>query len=263
MNGMLQEERYKKITELLKQSDVVKVTELVRVLNVSVDTVRRDLENLEKKGQLKRVHGGAVLVADYGDKLSFPFREFKFKEEKAELAALACTFVSEGQAIALNAGTTNIEMARKLADSFERLTVITNGLRIVDCFSGKPGFTVIVPGGMLDHGEHALYGKTCEEQIAGYNIDIAFIAINALSLEKGLTDFRIHETGVIHAMMHAARKKIVVADSSKFEKVSYVNVCPLAEIDMIATDSKIGADMIESYRREGIRIISGESDQLP
>lgn len=251
---MLQEERYKKIQEIMKQNNSVKVTELVHVLNVSIDTVRRDLENMEFKKLLKRVHGGAILAADHGDRTSFTYRENKNKEKKMELAQLACEQVSEGQAIALNAGTTNLEIAKKLSENFERLTIISNGLRIIEHFSKKPGFTVIVPGGILDQEEYALYGKKCEEEITGYNIDQVFISINAISIDKGLTDFRIHEIDIMKAMMTSARQKNVVADSSKFEKVSYMNVCPLEQIDMIFTDSTINEDIVRMYKDSGIAV---------
>ncbi|WP_262677890.1 DeoR/GlpR family DNA-binding transcription regulator [Paenibacillus sp. J5C2022] len=252
---MLQEERYKKIQDILKQNESVKVTELVQVLNVSIDTVRRDLENMEGKKLLKRVHGGAVPAADHGDRNAFFYRENKNKDKKIELAQLACEYVSEGQAIALNAGTTNLEIAKKLSENFERLTIISNGLRIIEHFSHKPGFTVIVPGGILDHEENALYGKKCEEDITGYNIDQVFISINAISVDKGLTDFRIHEIDIMKAMMSSARQKIVAADSSKFEKVSYMNVCPLSHIDTIITDSTINKDIVKMYRDTGIQVV--------
>lgn len=252
---MLQEERYKKIQEILRQNDSVKVTELVHVLNVSIDTVRRDLENMEAKKLLKRVHGGAILAEDRGDQSVFSNRENKNKDKKIELAQLACEYVSEGQAIALNAGTTNLEIAKKLSENFDRLTIISNGLRIIEQFSNKPGFTVIVPGGVLDQQEYALYGKKCEEDIAGYNIDQAFISINAISVTKGLTDFRIHEIDIIKAIMSSARQINVAADSSKFEKVSYLNVCPLDQIDMIITDSTINEDIVKKYKNSGIKVI--------
>src|SRR5690554_6000063 len=121
---MLQEERYKIIQELLRQNDTVKVTELVHVLGVSIDTVRRDLENMETKKLLKRVHGGAVLPEDRGDQSVFSYRQSKNIDKKVELAALVCDYVSEGQAVALNAGTTNLEIAKKLAENFEQLTII-------------------------------------------------------------------------------------------------------------------------------------------
>lgn len=252
---VLQEERYKKIQEILKQNDSVKVTELVSVLNVSIDTVRRDLENMETKKLLKRVHGGAILPEERGDQNVFSYRESKNKEKKVELAQLVCEHVSEGQAIALNAGTTNLEIAKKLAERFERLTIISNGLRIIEQFANKPGFTVIVPGGVLDQQEYALYGKKCEEDIAGYNIDLAFISINAISVTKGLTDFRIHEIDIIKAIMSSARQTIVAADSSKFEKVSYLNVCPLDRVDMIITDSTINEDVVRKYKNSGIKVV--------
>ncbi|MDF2723151.1 MAG: hypothetical protein K0Q59_2826 [Paenibacillus sp.] len=254
----MQEERYQKINELLVKSNSVKVSELVQFLNVSVDTVRRDLENMEKNGLLKRVHGGAVPLPDHGNKQSFPQRQSKYQAEKAELAELASGLVSEGQAVAMNAGTTNVEVAKKLAERFERLTIITNGLQIVEPFAHKKGFVVIVPGGIVDYEEHALYGANCEEQIASYNIDVAFIACNAISLQKGLTDFRINEVGIIRKMLDCSRYNVVVADSSKFETTSYLNVAPLNRIDRIVTDSHVSMSVVEKYAGQQTIIVYPE-----
>ena len=133
VRALLQEQRHQKIESFLKQQKAVKASELATLLDVSIDTVRRDLEVLEKKGIVKRVHGGAILKQNKDNVLNklFNEREVKNLEKKQEVASLAIELIEEGQAIALNGGTTTIEIAKVLVEKFKRLTIITNDLRIL------------------------------------------------------------------------------------------------------------------------------------
>lgn len=255
---MLPPERQKLILMEIESKGNVSVKSLKSLLNVSLDTVRRDLENLERQDKIQRVHGGAVSKTDIATNQTFLKRKITFLERKQELAGYAVAFVKENQAICLNAGTTNIEVAKQLAAKFESLTIITNSLKVVDIFANKPGFTVIVPGGILNHKEFSLYGRSITEEISSFNIDIAFISINAISLERGLTDFRQGESEVINAMIKSARKRIIVADSSKFQTVSYLNICGFDKVHAIVTDSQLNESLKETYHAHRINIVNEE-----
>ncbi|MDR7079913.1 DeoR/GlpR family transcriptional regulator of sugar metabolism [Neobacillus niacini] len=254
---MLQEQRHQMIGSFLKQQKAVKASELATLLDVSIDTVRRDLEVLEKQGIVKRVHGGAILIKNNDNVLNklFNEREAKNLEKKQEVASLAIELIEEGQAIALNGGTTTIEIAKVLVEKFKRLTIITNDLRILSILGENKNFNVILTGGFFNPEEYTLYGKQCEEVLSNFNIDIAFITVNALSLDYGLTDFRMHEVGVIQTIISRTKYKVVVADSSKFETSSYINICPLKDIDLIVTDSSLPSNMVEEYSKHDIRIL--------
>ncbi|MGC8229313.1 DeoR/GlpR family DNA-binding transcription regulator [Pseudobacillus badius] len=255
---MLQEHRHQKIEAFLKKQKAVKATELASLLNVSIDTIRRDLEALEKKGSVKRVHGGAVLKQSNNNVLNklFNEREVENLEKKQEVAAVAVELIEEGQAIALNGGTTTIELAKVLVERFQRLTIITNDIRILSILGANKNFNVILSGGFFNPEEYTLYGTQCEKVLSDFNIDIAFITVNGLSFEHGLTDFRVHEVGVIQTILSRTKYKVVVADSSKFETSSYINVCPLTDIDLIVTDRSIPSNIVENYSNNGIRILS-------
>ncbi|KKK40104.1 hypothetical protein WQ57_01810 [Mesobacillus campisalis] len=254
---MLQEQRHQMIESFLKQQKAVKASELAALLDVSIDTVRRDLEVLEKKGMVKRVHGGAVLIQNKEIVLNKLFNERKVKnlEKKQEAASLAIELIEEGQAIALNGGTTTIELAKVLAEKFKRLTIITNDLRIVSILGANKHFNVILTGGFFNPEENTLYGKQCEEILSHFNIDLAFITVNGLSLEHGLTDFRMHEVGVIQTMLSRSKHKVIVADSTKFETSAYINICPLKDIDLIVTDRSLPSHVAEQYSKQEIRIL--------
>ncbi|ANE45831.1 hypothetical protein SY83_05410 [Paenibacillus swuensis] len=254
---MLAQERHRLILLELESKRQVTVVELKSLLQVSLDTVRRDLERLEREDKLQRVHGGAITKSEeISTNQAFFKRKLTQNEKKQELAKYAVELVQEYQAVSLNAGTTNIEVAKHLAARFDKLTVITNSLRIADILTSKPGFTVIIPGGYLNHEEFSLYGRSIEEEIMSFNSDLTFISINAISLEKGLTDFRQGEAGVINAMLKSAKQKIVVADSSKFETVSYLNICGLNQIDAVITDSYMDEELQVLYEQQNISIIN-------
>jgi DeoR/GlpR family transcriptional regulator of sugar metabolism len=255
---MIQEQRHQMIESFLKQHKAAKASELATLLGVSIDTVRRDLEVLEKKGVVKKVHGGAILTPRSDNVLNklFNEREVKNLEKKQEVASLAVELIEEGQAIALNGGTTTIELAKVLVEKFERLTIITNDLRILSILGANKHFKIILTGGYFNPEEYTLYGKQCEEILSNFTIDIAFITVNGLSLEHGLTDFRMHEVGVIQTIISRSKYNVVVADSSKFETSSYINICPLQNIDLIVSDSSLPSTMVEEYGKNNTRVLS-------
>jgi DeoR/GlpR family transcriptional regulator of sugar metabolism len=252
---LLAPERYKIILAEIEENGHVSIVNLKRLLGVSMDTIRRDLEHLEKTNKLNRVHGGAVSIDEGVTNQVFKKRKIVNIERKQEIAAVAADLLEENMAISMNAGTTNIELAKILAARFEKLTIITNCLKEAEILAEKRDFTIIIPGGTLNNEEFSLYGPSVEQEICRYNIDIAFISINAISIEKGLTDFRQGESAVITAMIKAAKRTVVVADSSKFETTSYINVCELNKIDAIVTDTAMENQIRALYEQQNIEII--------
>lgn len=251
---MLAQERYKVIMDHLHLDGNISIKNLTTILGVSTDTVRRDLKYLEVEGKIKRVHGGAILPNEIVTNHAFSNRKNSNINEKIEISRKALGHIKEYQAIALNAGTTNVEFAKELVKAFDCLTVITNSLLIANILSAKKEFTVIVSGGFLDHDEHSFYGKNVIENIYHFNADIAFINVNAISLKKGVTDFRQGELEVINAYIENVEKVIILADSSKFETMSYLKICDLEKIDVIITDSNIDSKLVQQYKEKDVII---------
>lgn len=252
---MMQDERFIRIVDFLKENHTGTLAELAKLNDVSLDTVRRDLEQLEKSRMLRRVRGGAVYHNADITTQGVGVRSITQKREKREIAELLSGYIMDGQAILLNSGTTCMEVAELLVDRFYRLTVMTNSLPVIRILSRNKNFSIIIPGGVVDTQEEAICGEQCEKDIRKYNLDLAILGVHALSLEKGITDFRIHQESIIRAMLESSKQKIVVADHTKFEKVSYVNICRLSEIDRIITDSGLPDDIRRSYEEQGIEIV--------
>lgn len=257
---MLAQERYKKIMELLESDNSVKVANLTKLFNVSVETVRRDLEYMETQGMLKRVHGGAVLDKIDGTQSSFITREKKFAKEKKQIGEFVSSYIKENQSIAMDVSTTNLEVARVLKSKFQRLTVLTNSLPIINELSNMDKYTLIVPGGVIRQEELSIVGDLTEDNFKHFHVDTALISISGISLREGLTDYCFDEIRIKKKMMSIAQEVIILADSSKFDTVSLVKVCDFDEIDLIVTDSNIKDSVLNKYGKQGIEIISSDKD---
>ena len=253
---MIQQERFLKIIEYLKEHQTATLNEFAALNSVSVDTVRRDLEQLENNGMLKRVRGGAVYHnADFATQ-TFDIRSIANREAKRELVEQLGAFVVDGQTVALNSGTTSIEAAKFLVENYYRLTVLTNNIHVLEVLAAARKFTTIVPGGIVDPAEGAIFGDQCEQDILKYNIDTAILAVHALSFEKGVTDFRLNQAGIIRAMMEAARQKIFIADHSKFGRIACMNVCGIDEMQTIISDSAFPEEYRAEFSVRGVKVVT-------
>ncbi|PLR87803.1 DeoR/GlpR transcriptional regulator [Bacillus canaveralius] len=253
---MLVHDRHEKIIELLGKNKSLKVSSVTSMFGVSTETVRRDLEYLEKEGYLRRVRGGAVLDDVNSKEMNFTFRETKNIDEKREIAEIAKRYVSEGQSIALDVSTTNTEFAKALKGEFQRLTVLTNSLVIANELAEMPHYTIIMPGGVLRNEELCMVGHMAGEFFKGFHIDTFFMSISGISLTEGLTDYGIGEYQVKMKMLESSRNCIVLADSSKFDVASLLKVCHFDRIDRIISDSKLTNKIFQKYAKEGIEIVN-------
>lgn len=260
---MLQENRFLKIINYLKQNQTATLNSLAQETESSIGTVRRDLKLLEEDGMLQIVRGGAVLKNNDLTKQRFDLRGMEHQNEKQSLSKALKQVITDGQAVALNGGTTNVEVARYLAENYQRLTVITNNLHILKVMELAKSFTLLVPGGVLDYDEYTVYGKQCERDMRSYNIDVALLAVNAVSLEKGVTDFRLREIGIIRALLQSSKKRVIVAEHSKFDRISCINVCGLDQIDLIVSDNFVTEETVKKYEREAhVQVITPSDDEV-
>lgn len=257
---MLQEERFSNIIEHLKSNNMAKVNELARINKVSVDTVRRDLETLEGYGILERVRGGAVWKDANNTRNIYGMRLTVNIEKKTELSALVSKVIIEGQTIVIGSGSTTVEVAKYIAANYKRLTVITNDLDIVRIFSHKERFNIIIPGGLYDFQEHAMYGKQCEDEIGQYNADVCLLAVNSISFERGISDFRLSQIDTFRKMMSISESIVVAADSSKVGKTACMRICDIEEIDVLLCDSQLDSKEKEKFESAGVEVIMPEEN---
>jgi DeoR family fructose operon transcriptional repressor len=251
---LLAQERYRKILSILERDGSVRVSNLIKIFNVSTETIRRDLEFLEKQGLLRRVYGGAVLTKLSTEKLGFADREKEHLEEKKEIAEIAMRFIKEGQSLALDYGTTTLEVAKTLKNNFSSMTVVTNSLIIASELSNMPKYNVIVTGGILKYEEISLFGALALESIGKFHVDTAFISATGISIKEGLTDYILEGIEVQRKMIDIADEVIVLAASNKFDCVSLAKVCDIDRVNMIITDSGLNKNIFDKYSKNGVSI---------
>lgn len=264
---MLLNQRCLEIMELLEEKGTVHTAELVKKMGVSSETVRKNLEYLDKQGKLTRVHGGAVRkITDRNAEvptgyISLQRRNAQHREQKKQIAEMAAELVQEGQVVALDFGSTSQIMAGVLKERFQLLTVITNSVQNALLLADNPGFTVILTGGVLNRDEYTLVDDF-STILNNLHIDIMFMTATGIDPVIGCTDQRLGEIRIQNKMRAIASKIIVLADSSKFGRASLVRICGVEEVDVIITDSSISHDMEQKIRKTGTRLlIAGSTEE--
>lgn len=246
-------DRRHQIIDMLLQQKTVKNTELMEQFNISIETVRRDLEYLEQQGYLKRVYGGAVANMSLNSEPEYANRINVQLKEKIAIASEAVKLIEPKDSIYLGVGTT-VQTMVQYVKTLGELTVFTNALRTAADLSDAHNCTVILPGGTLRHKELTLSGFPAEENFTNFNVDKAFIGIGGIS-EDGVTDFHLEEARLHRQLIKNARMSIVLADSSKLGLRAVVNVCPLENIDVVITDEGAPAQIVKTLENAGIRVI--------
>lgn len=245
-------QRQGQIIEVLRRENVVRVDELCETLGVSPATVRRDLEELEARGELKRVHGGAVPADKLLDELQFDEKTMEAEAEKLAIAQAAYELVGEGETIYLDGGSTLLALARLLKNR-EDITVVTNSLRAaMELSSGGP--RLIVAGGELRRHSQTLIGSLSALVLSELHVDKAFMGTIGISAREGLTTTEPAEAFTKKVATRAAREVILLADSKKFGKVSFSSAGGIDTVQRIITDDGLSLKSAAEFEHEGIRV---------
>ncbi len=251
---MLSQERHQAILRLLKNQNSVAVAELVELFGVSEMTVRRDLDALERQGLLHRVHGGAIGVRGRSYEPPFLNRSMARAEEKERIGRLAASLVQEGDSVALDVGTTTLEIAKQLRDR-RNLTIVTPSFRIAGLLAEQPHNRIILTGGILRSGELSLVGRLAEDAFRHFYVDKLFLGVGRINLDEGLTEYNLEDAQVKQAMLRSAKEVIVVADASKFGRVAFAAVASLDQVDRIITDASLDTAFVEALQAKEIEVL--------
>ncbi|HMT88619.1 MAG TPA: DeoR/GlpR family DNA-binding transcription regulator [Dermatophilaceae bacterium] len=248
-------ERQQRILTVARAAGRVEVLSLADDLAVSPETIRRDLTNLERVGALRRVHGGAIPVERLGFGPSVATRAERFVAEKERIAKLALDLVPEEGTLLLDAGTTTLRLAEALPRDRE-LTVVTNSLPIAAAVSSNPAIQLYLLGGRFRSRTQAAVGEWSQNMLAELTVDVAFLGTNGVSLARGLTTPDPSEALSKRAMVAAARRCVLLADSSKVGAEHFCRFATLDDIAVVVTDTGLDEDTatdIESLGPEVIR----------
>ena len=249
----MKQDRRNAIVELINRQQTVKNSELMEKFDISIETVRRDLEYLERQGYLQRVYGGAVVKAFLSNEPEYNIRTQENSAEKEVIAKAAARLVEAGDTIFLDLGTTILSMVQYIKAGGP-ITAFTNALRTAIALSQIQDCTVILPGGQLRSGELSLSGFPAEDNLSNFNIHKVFIGAAGIS-EAGITDFHTAEANLRRQAIRNADQVIVLADCSKFGVRAVNNVCSLSDIDIVITDAKTPASFVNQLEQAGIKVI--------
>ncbi len=250
-------QRRAQIAELVRQSGAARVADLAERFQVSEVTIRNDLMQLEKQGQLIRDRGGALPLdhaRELTSLLAVETRAHLQIAEKQRIARAAAQLVSPGDTILMDAGTTVVEMAPHLA-GIDRLTVVTNALNVALEVAAKTDARIILLGGTFSREASSTVGSLAEQMLGGLRVQKAFLGTQAFDLEHGLTDTTPEIADVKRAMIRAARRVVLLADSSKLDRCGFIKVAPLTAVQTVITDDGLPVDTRSAVKGLGIEVI--------
>lgn len=246
-------QRWDNLRTLIRDSGVIRVEDLCKRLNVSAATVRRDLDQLERNGAIRRVHGGAVSVESRLEEPLFNDKTAIAAREKRSIAEAALAFIEAGDTLYLDGGSTVLELARLLRDR-TNLTVVTNSLHAAHELSGQ-GPRLIVIGGELRRLSQTLVGPLTRLVLNDLHLDKAFMGTIGFSLKEGLTTTDPSEAFTKQVVMEQARQVILLADSSKAGKVSFARAGRWENIHAVITDKSVDKVFANEFTKKGIKLI--------
>lgn len=254
---MLADERKADIVRQLEQQQTVITSKLIKQYHVSTETIRRDLEQLESLGLLKRVHGGAVSLHKMKQFVDLDVRFKQNREKKQETAKAVFHLLKEDDCIALDTGSTAKEIALMLRESFQRMTVITASSEIFSILESKDMFHLIQIGGEYLKSEKAFYGYQSEKMLRELHVCKSILCPTAFSLHYGLSDNVPLLIPLQRILLEISDEIIIATDSSKLDTVAAYHICEIKPTFMLATDKSISAIQKKNIEEKGISITIG------
>jgi len=250
--------RQARILALLADRGFLSVRDVAEAMGVSEITARRDLVELDERKALKRTHGGAMSLRNGQIEIfdayepTFDARRRRNNKAKIAIARAAAQLVRPGATIALDVGTSTLELARCLRDAGE-IRIVTNNLRAASLLADSP-HAVYVPGGRVRGKELSVYGSATAEQIQCYWFDWAFIGVSGIT-EVGLFDYSPEDTEIKRIYMERAQHVAVLCDAHKFGHHSMVQVAPLTAFHMLVTDAPPPAGLAAALASAQVEVL--------
>jgi DeoR family transcriptional regulator, fructose operon transcriptional repressor len=251
---MFAEERQQLIAERARAEGRVDVSALAAALEVTTETIRRDLTALEAQGIVRKVHGGAIPLERLGFEPTVATRDTVHTEAKERIARAALDWIPQEGAILLDAGTTTARLAEAIPGDRE-LTVVTNSVLIAAALTQKPRLTVLAVGGKVRGRTMAAVDDWALRALADTYVDVAFVGTNGISVERGLTTPDTGEAAVKRAMIGASRRAVVLADHSKVGNDCLARFAGLDQLDTFITDKGLDDDLCADFESADLTVV--------
>lgn len=237
----LPQERQQRILDLLRKQGRVVANELALAFAVSEDSIRRDLREMAAKGLCRRVYGGALLPTPQFDAL--PERVGRDDPERSALAAHAASLLLPGQVVLMDAGSTNVAIARALRDT--ALTVVTNAPAVADALAGAQAAEVVMIGGRIDPRSGGAIGSIALQQLAELQADVCIPGVCAVDPETGIWGINAEECAFKQAMLRASATTLIVAGNEKLGARGSFRIAGIEQVDQLLISDHVGTEMQE------------------
>ena len=251
---MLAIERRNTILARLALEGKVIVSDLAKEFDVTEETIRRDLEKLDREGLAKKTYGGAVAGQSGNTDLPYSVRKRANVERKQRIAEQIGEMIHDGDYIMLDASSTAI-FVTKYIKSRKNITLITNSVEILLELADKDGWNILSTGGALREGALSLVGASAEKMIRGFHVDLAVCSCKGIDMNMGITDSNERDSEIKQAIFAAADRKVLAVDGTKFDKISFVHVCDCGEVDTVVTDTQPSERWVEYLKNKQVELI--------
>lgn len=251
---MLAIERRNSIIARLNMDGKVIVTDLAKEFDVTEETIRRDLEKLDKEGIAKKTYGGAVANKSLNVDLPASVRKRTNVELKQRIAEKIADMINDGDYVIMDASSTAL-YAVKCIKQKKNITLITNSVEVLLDLADKEDWNVLSTGGTLKNGALALVGSTAERMIKDFHVDIAVCSAKGIDAARGITDSNEKDALMKRAIFGAAQKRVLAVDSTKFDRIAFTKVCDIDGIDVIVTDTEPDDRWVKLAAEKGIELV--------
>lgn len=255
----MRQPRHERIIQLVKQNGYMSIDALARELDVTPQTIRRDINMLAEEDILRRYHGGAGLGSNSVQNEDYAKRKSWNQKEKDRIAMLVAEHIPDNSSLFMNIGTTVESVARSLLNH-SGLKIITNNLNVASIFAGREEFEVTIAGGTVRQRDGGIIGEATIDFIRQFKVDYAVMGISGIDEDGTLLDFDYREVRVAQAMIEHARKIYLVADHSKIGRNAVVKLGHIGQVSAMFTDIPLPDELQQQVDAAGVKVyLAGEA----
>ncbi len=251
-------DRLQSILDLLRADGQVETDDLARRYDVTPQTIRRDLAELCERGLAVRAHGGARRLASTST-IAYEDRRLRHAREKEAIARIVADLIPDRSTVMLNIGSTTEQVAQALVEHRD-LVIISNNINVVHILRSAKLQSLKIAGGSVRTSDGAIIGHEAVAFIERYKADFAVIGCSSMDADGAILDFDEREVSVAQALLRNARRKILVADSSKFDVDASVRICDIGDVDVFVTDKPPPESFLEVAKAAGTQILTSTSE---
>jgi len=253
---MLAIERQRRILDLLNAAGSLRTTDTAEALGVTDETVRKDFELLEKRGELIRIHGGASRPEKIRGDLTFTERQAVQREAKQAIARLAASRIREKETIFLDASSTVLTLTEFLPDM--PLTILTNALNVLTALSDRPNLDLMCTGGLFDSRSRSFIGLTAEKSLQRYNIHRAFLSGSGLHPERGASESNARQAAFKERVLSYSEDVIFMADHTKLGRKASFFFADTSDLSCLVTDKEADRRILKDLESRGVEVWIGD-----